>query len=308
MNIGDFTFNHFLIGFATAIVAFGACWLIVPMLGVMARMLALYTIVQEREAKVFQLYGRVVATLREPGLYILIFRPRVWSAQLFGNVSSVDLRLDQEYNRDQPVNAAEGTPMGIGVWSEMRIKDPVAYLFKHADPEGSLRANVRNAAVRSLSNMPLSDLLQNRHRMSVMVREQVSPKSNEWGYEVGSVYIRKVRFQNLGMVEQIERKVVNRLREQTLRIRQHGDNKVALIISEAERAAAEEHAKAMAVRPSLLGKFYQELGKDEKILQALFDCIEVDKLLETKAKLVLLPKGGAGDLGNIFEGPSADNG
>ena len=49
------------------------------------------------------------------------------------------MRLDQEYLRSQPVNSEEGAPMGIGIWYEMFISDPVAYLFKNADPRGSLR-------------------------------------------------------------------------------------------------------------------------------------------------------------------------
>jgi len=65
------------------------------------------------------------------------------------------MRLDQTYLRSQPVNSEEGAPMGIGIWYEMFVSDPVAYLFKNADPRGSLEANVSNATVRSLSNMPL---------------------------------------------------------------------------------------------------------------------------------------------------------
>ena len=78
----------------------------------------------------------------------------------------LDMRLDQDYLRSQPVNSEEGAPMGIGIWYEMFISDPVAYLFKNADPRGSLAANVSNATVRCLSNMPLADMLVNRHAMS----------------------------------------------------------------------------------------------------------------------------------------------
>ena len=55
---------------------------------------------------------------------------------------------------------------------------PQDYLFRNTDPRGSLRANVRNAAVRYLSNMPLQSLLEDRHGMSRRVREEVSPKSD----------------------------------------------------------------------------------------------------------------------------------
>ena len=71
----------------------------------------------------------------------------------------LDLRLDQEYLRSQAVNSEEGAPMGIGIWYEMWISDPVAYLFRNTDPRGSLRANVSSATVRCLSNMPLANML-----------------------------------------------------------------------------------------------------------------------------------------------------
>src|SRR5207248_3173435 len=78
----------------------------------------------------------------------------------------LDLRIDQEYRRSEPVNSEEGAPMGIGIWYEMWISDPIAYLFKNTDPRGSLRANVSNATVRCLSNMPLAEMLETRHTMS----------------------------------------------------------------------------------------------------------------------------------------------
>ena len=92
---------------------------------------------------------------------------------------------------------------------------PSSYLFKNADPRGSLAANVSNSTVRCLSNLKLADMLENRHSMSQTVRAEVSPQSQEWGYRLGSVYIRKVHFRDTGMIKQIEEKVVNRLRQVT---------------------------------------------------------------------------------------------
>ena len=143
--------------------------------------------------------------------------------------------------------------MGIGIWYEMWISDPVAYLFKNTDPRGSLRANVSNATVRCLSNMQLAEMLETRHNMSQTVRAEVSAKSQAWGYQLGSVYIRKVHFRDAGMIRQIEEKVVNRLRQVTSAIRQAGANQVSVITSSAEREAAIEFAKAAAIRPATLG-------------------------------------------------------
>jgi hypothetical protein len=158
------------------------------------------------------------------------------------------MRMDQQYLRSQAVNSEEGAPMGIGIWYEMWISDPVAFLFKNTDPRGSLKANVSSSAVRCLSNMPLAEMMETRHQMSQAVRNEVSAKSNEWGYRTGSVYIRKVHFRDVGMIRQIEEKVVNRLRQVTSAIRQAGANQVSVITSSAEREAAVEFARAAAIR------------------------------------------------------------
>ena len=182
--------------------------------------------------------------------------PSAFFVNLLGSCLMLDLRLDQEYLRSQPVNSEEGAPMGIGIWYEMWISDPVSYLFKNTDPRGSLRANVSNATVRCLSNMPLAEMLETRHNMSQTVRAEVSDKSQAWGYQLGSVYIRKVHFRDVGMIKQIEEKVVNRLRQVTSAIKQAGANQVSVITSSAEREAAVEFAKAAAIRPATLGKAF----------------------------------------------------
>lgn len=153
--------------------------------------------------------------------------------------------------------------MGVGIWYEMYISEPVSYLFKNADPRGSLAANVANAVVRSLSNMPLETMLVDRHGMSRMVREEVSPRSHEWGYKLGSVYIRKVHFRDNGMIQQIEAKVVNRLRQVTSAIKQDGANQVNIITSTA----------------------------DGEVADAMFEILEMQKILEGKGGLTLVPPG-----------------
>ena len=202
------------------------------------------------------------------------------------------MRLDQQYLRSQPVNSEEGAPMGIGIWYEMHISDPVSYLFKNADPQGSLAANVGNATVRTLSNLPLAAMLENRHAMSLAVRSEVSPKSEEWGYKLGSVYIRKVHFRDDGMIKQIEAKVVNRLRQVTSAIRQDGINQVSIITSTAERQASIELGKAQAMRPQIVGAALQKISADPEVAQALFEILEVDKIAESKARITLVPAGG----------------
>jgi regulator of protease activity HflC (stomatin/prohibitin superfamily) len=253
----------------------------VPVLLAIARLLGLYLIVQERQCVVLELFGTVRLTESRPGLHFPWLRmgPVAALVPIFGKRHVVDLRLDQTYLRSQPVNSEEGAPMGIGVWYEMVISDPVAYLYKNSDPVGSLRANVSNATVRSLSNRKLERMLVDRHDMSHTVRDEVGRRSQEWGYQVGSVYIRKVHFRDGGMIHQIEQKVVNRLRQVTAAIQQDGANRVNVIRSTAERQAAVEFARAAATRPQIVGAALAEISQDREIAAALFDVLETQRLL-----------------------------
>ena len=183
------SFENFLVA---AVAAFILPFIVGPMISGFARAFGLYTVVLERQCKVYMLFGKVLAVIDEPGLHLLWLKLG-WQAPLvnfMGKCYTLDMRLDQEYLRSQPVNSEEGAPMGIGIWYEMFISDPVGYLFKNADPRGSLAANVSNSTVRCLSNLRLANMLENRHWMSLSVRKEVSPLSREWGYQLGSVYIR----------------------------------------------------------------------------------------------------------------------
>ncbi len=268
-----------------------AAWFIaVPLFFAVLRLLGVYTVVKERTCHVYTLFGSIVGVIDRPGLHFLWFKlgPKALVIRWLGKRHVVDLRLDQTYMRSQPVNSEEGAPMGIGIWYEMYVSDPLAFLFKNTDPRGSLRANVSNATVRCLSNMRLGEMLETRHAMSETVRNEVSPKSHEWGYRLGSVYIRKVHFRDEGMIRQIEEKVVNRLRQVTSAIRQEGANQVSVITSGAEREAAADFAKAAALRPQIVGATLQTICREPDVAETLFDILETQRLLEGQAQLTLL--------------------
>jgi regulator of protease activity HflC (stomatin/prohibitin superfamily) len=133
-------------------------------------------------------------------------------------------------------------------------------------------------------------MLETRHTMSLLVRQEVSPKSHEWGYRLGSVYIRKVHFRDEGMIRQIEEKVVNRLRQVTSAIKQDGANQVSIITSTADRQAAIAFANAQAKRPEIVGAALHKISADPEVASALFEILENQRLLEGKAQITLVPQ------------------
>ena len=112
----------------TAFVTFILAFLIVPICLGIARLFGLYAIVNEGTCHVYVLFGKVAAVLTEPGLYFLPLKmgPAAFIIKFAGRQQVLDMRLDQVYLRSQAVNSEEGAPMGIGIWYEMFVSDPVA--------------------------------------------------------------------------------------------------------------------------------------------------------------------------------------
>lgn len=267
--------------------------LFVPIMLGIARILGLYACVQECEAQVFTLFGKVLGTLDTPGLQMPIkhFGLKAMLVPFFGKRYVVNTALRQHYLRSQMVNSEEGTPMGVGIWYEMQVKDPVSYLFINANPDGSLQANVTSSTISTLSNLEMEKMLEDRHSLSRTVRRTVSPLSEKWGYQLGSVYIRKVEFTDLHMVQNITEKVVKRLVQVTSAMKQDGENRVGLIKSETAYKVSQKMAEASAARPSIVGKALNEIAKqDEEVLNTVLEVMEVDNLLASGAPIDILPE------------------
>jgi regulator of protease activity HflC (stomatin/prohibitin superfamily) len=266
--------------------------LIIPIFLGLARVFGLYACVKECESQVFTLFGKVIGTIDEPGLQFPLtkFGPKSLLIPFFGKKYVVSTALRQFYMRNQMVNSEEGTPMGVGIWYEMRVSDPISYLFTNANPEGSLQANVTSSTISTLSNLEMEKMLEDRHSLSRTVRETVSPLSEKWGYKLGSVYIRKVAFTDRGMVDNITEKVVKRLVQVTSAMKQDGENRVGLIKSETAFKVSQKMAEASASRPQIVGEALNEIAKqDPEILDTVLEVMEVDKLLSSDASIDILP-------------------
>jgi regulator of protease activity HflC (stomatin/prohibitin superfamily) len=278
-------------GFGAAIAFFFGLIFIPVFLG-LSRSFGLYAVVREREAQVFTLFGRVIGTLDESGLRYPVshFGLKALLVPFFGKRYLVSTALKQYYLRDQMVNSEEGTPMGVGIWYEMQVSDPVSYLFVNANPEGSLQANVASSTISTLSNLEMDKMLEDRHQLSRKVRATVSPLSEKWGYKLGSVYIRKVAFTDRQMVDNITEKVVKRLVQVTSAMKQDGENRVGLIKSQTAYKVSQKMAEAAATRPAVVGAALNDLaGKDPEVLAAVLDVMETDQLIASNAEVDVLP-------------------
>lgn len=267
---------------------------IVPIGLTLCRVFGLYTIVRECESQVYVLFGKVIGTIDKPGLRFPIaeFGLRALLVPLFGRRHIVGTALRQHYLRGQMVNSEEGTPMGVGIWYEMQVNDPVAYLFINTNPEGSLQANVASSTISTLSNLEMDKMLEDRHSLSRTVRQAVSPLSEKWGYRLGSVYIRKVYFTDEQMVVNITDKVVKRLVQVTSAMKQDGENRVGLIFSETANRVSQKMAEAKSMRPAVVGRALNEIARrDSAMLRAVIEVMETEQLLASQASIDVVPRG-----------------
>jgi regulator of protease activity HflC (stomatin/prohibitin superfamily) len=268
--------------------------ILVPVLTRIARTFGMYAIIHESEAQVFTLFGKVLGTMDDPGLRwpIQKYGPKALLIPFWGKIYKVNTAMRQHYLRSQMVNSEEGTPMGVGIWYEMQVNDPVSYLFTNANPDGSLQANVASSTISVLSNLEMEKMLEDRHSLSRTVRQSVSPLSEKWGYRLGSVYIRKVAFTDTRMVDNITDKVVKRLVQVTSAMKQDGENRVGLIQSETAKKVSQKMAEAGAARPRIVGKSLNQIAQeDPEVMQAVLEVMETEKLLKSKADVDLVPRG-----------------
>ena len=278
----------------TTIIALVVGIVLLPVLLGLGRFFCIYCVVKEAETFVFTLFGKVIGSLSEPGLAfpIRLFGPRALLLPFFGKRYKVDTALRQHYLRAQMVNSEEGTPMGVGIWYEMQVTDPVPYLFNNTNPEGSLEANVASSTISTLSNLEMEKMLEDRHSLSRTVRSTVSPLSEKWGYQLGSVYIRKVAFTDRGMVDNITDKVVKRLVQVTSAIKQDGDNRVGLIRSQTANKVSQTMAEASASRPRIVGETLNAIAKaDPEILETVLSVMETEELIGSGASIDIVPVG-----------------
>ena len=277
---------NFLIGLFTGTIA---TFILATLVVVVGNLFQLWRVLPERSVVVYTFFGKVVGQVDEPGIFfpVLRFGPKALLFPLFGKAYTVSTVIQQAYLRNQLVNSEEGAPMGVGIWFEMFVTNPMAFLFQNSDPVGSLKANVATAVVKQLSNLRLEILLENRDALSRRVREEVSPTSTQWGFNLGSTYIRKVAFRDKGMINEIQRKVVNRLRQVTAAMRQAGENEVAIIHSEADKKASQRLGQAQAVRPQVVGQALAEIQRQPEVADALFKLLDLQATLKSPGKITL---------------------
>jgi hypothetical protein len=78
----------------------------------------------------------------------------------------------------------------------------------------------------------------------------------------------------------------------TSAMKQDGDNRVGLIMSETANKVSQKMAEAAAARPQIVGKALNQIAqRDPEILQTVIEVMETNELLDSNASVEILPAG-----------------
>jgi len=151
----------------------------------------------------YMLFGKVRGCSPTRPPFSVKFGPSAAIINWFGKCHEIDMRLDQEYLRSQPVNSEEGAPMASASGTRCSSRTRFTSVQERRPKARCAQRVERSGAL--LSNMRLADMLETRHAMS----QACAPRSlqvHRVGLQLGSVYIRKVHFRDAQMITRSKRR------------------------------------------------------------------------------------------------------
>ena len=144
--------------------------------------------VDDEDAVLVTSFGRLVRTLREPGMQWMPARMLPWVS-----LRTVSLRRDFRLFDDVHVNDARGTTLMVDLWLEFRIEDPAKAIFGVADWDRALQNLVSHAATSILGNREFSQILSDRTELGERLQQDISDETARWGLKIERVFIRNVK-------------------------------------------------------------------------------------------------------------------
>lgn len=204
--------------------------------------------VEDEHAVVVTRFGKLVATLEQPGLQLWPSRVLPWV-----QVKSVSKARDFWVLHAVHANDARGTTVLADVWVELHVVDPVRALFAVEDWDKATMNLVVHAALATLASRDFQQILDDRTSLGEQLRRDVSAETERWGVRIEQVFIRHVAPLPAEVSRQVFGTVAARLEHARALIEEKGRLDVAHLEASTERQVAELVAKARAQYPVAVG-------------------------------------------------------
>ena len=255
--------NTFVLGI---LIALGA----LPLLTLAARLIRVE--IEDGETILVTRFGRLVATLREPGWHWLVDRYLPWS-----KVFRVSLRRDFQDFPNICVNDARGTTVMVDIWLEFRVTDPAKATFDVAEWKHSLRNLVSHAVISILGNREFKHILCDRTQLGELLRHDISVETARWGIQIELAFIKNVSLLP-EVSQQLFHAIAARLERAKADLEEDGRQRVAMLRAETSAQIATLIAEAKGQYPAAVGRAYAVLKGSPEVFKAYCELYELSVL------------------------------
>lgn len=228
--------------------------------------------VDDEEAVLVTSFGRLVRTLREPGMQWMPARMLPWVT-----LRTVSLRRDFRLFDDVHVNDARGTTLMVDLWLEFRIEDPAKAIFGVADWDRALQNLVSHAATSILGNREFSQILSDRTELGERLQQDISDETARWGLKIERVFIRNVK-----LLPEVSRQIFGtiaaRLERAKAALDENGRLAAAQLEADTGVKVAALVAEAKAQYPLAVGRAFSALRDQPEVLKAYQELYELSLL------------------------------
>lgn len=228
--------------------------------------------VEDEEAILVTSFGKLVATLKEPGLHVFPTRWLPWV-----QLEHVSLRRDYRHFANVHVNDARGTTVIVDLWLELRVADPVKALYAVSDWNTALQNLVAHSATSILGSRDFRQILCDRTELGTLLTEDISHETARWGLSIDFVFIR-----NVSLLPEISRQIFEtisaRLERAKQQIEEEGRLGVAELEADTARRVANLVATAKGQYPLAVGAALGQLKAQPRVFHAYDDLYKLSLL------------------------------
>ncbi len=218
--------------------------------------------VEDEEAVLVTSFGKLVKTIREPGLHVYPSKILPWTG-----VSRVSLRRDFRHFKNVHVNDARGTTVIVDLWLEFRVADPARAIFSVADWNRSLTNLVAHAATSILGSRDFRQILNDRTELGTMLQNDICVETQRWGLEIELVFIR-----NVSLLPEVSRQMFETIAARLERAKAHVDEvgrlQVAQLEADTSMRIADLVAEAKGQYPAAVGRALADVKKRPAVFAA----------------------------------------
>ncbi len=243
---------------------------IIPILVVIVR--GTTVAVEDEEAVLVTSFGKLVATLTNPGLHVLPTKLMPWVKH-----TRVSLRRDFRHFKNVHVNDARGTTVIVDLWLEFRVSDPAKAIFSVADWDSALQNLVSHAATSLLGRRDFHEILCDRTELGELLKQDISVETDTWGISIEFVFIR-----NVSLLPEVSRQmfetIAARLERTKAHVEEEGRLQVAQLEADTAMRVSELVAEAKGQYPAAVGRALGDLKKNPNVFRAYNELYELSLL------------------------------